>query len=189
MSLRQKEVEGLAITKERKAELRETYRQLAGKSQGMILVEYRGMDMSAMDPVRRKVREAQGELHVVKNTLARDILKEMGHEVSADFFKQTTAVAFAFADPPAVAKALTTAAKDSEHLKVKGGFIGPKAMSVKQVEALADLPPLPVMRAQLLGVIAAPATRIAGALASSVRQVVNVVKAYSEKEAEAAAAA
>jgi large subunit ribosomal protein L10 len=188
-SLRQKEVEGLAITKEKKAELREVYRQLASKSQGMILVEYRGMDMEAMDPVRRKVREAQGELHVVKNTLARDLLKEMGHQVSDDFFKQTTAVAFAFSDPPAVAKALTTVAKTSEFLKVKGGFIGPTAMTIKQVEALADLPPLPVVRAQLLGVISAPATRIAGALASSVRQVVNVVKAYSEKEAEAAAAA
>jgi large subunit ribosomal protein L10 len=57
------------------------------------------------------------------------------------------------------------------------------------VTRLAELPPLPVLRAQLLGLLQTPASRLAGVLAGSVRQVVNVIKAYSETEAEAGAAA
>ena len=182
------EVNDLALTKERKVELIDEYRELIGKSQGMILVEYRGINMKGMDPMRRKVREAQGELHVVKNTLARKVLAEMGRPAPEDLFAQTTAVAFAFGDAPAVAKALTAVAKDSEFVKVKGGFLGNEVLNAKQVEALAELPPLPVLRAQLLGLISTPASRIAGVLASSVRQVATVVKAYSEKEAAPAAA-
>ncbi len=182
------EVNDLALTKERKEELIDEYRELIGKCQGMILVEYRGINMKGMDPMRRKVREAQGELHVVKNTLARKVLAEMGRPAPADLFAQTTAVAFAFGDAPAVAKALTAVAKDSEFVKVKGGFLGNEVLNAKQVEALAELPPLPVLRAQLLGLISTPASRIAGVLASSVRQVATVVKAYSEKEAAPAAA-
>ncbi len=182
------EVNDLALTKERKAELIDEYRELIGKSQGMILVEYRGINMKGMDPMRRKVREAQGELHVVKNTLARKVLAEMGRPAPEDLFAQTTAVAFAFGDAPAVAKALTAVAKDSEFVKVKGGFLGNEVLNAKQVEALAELPPLPVLRAQLLGLISTPASRIAGVLASSVRQVATVVKAYSEKDAAPAAA-
>lgn len=182
------EVNDLALTKERKNELVDQYRELIEKSQGMILVEYRGINMKGMDPVRRKVREAQGELHVVKNTLTRRVLADMGRPAPEGLFSQTTAVAFAFGDAPAVAKALTAAAKESEFVKVKGGYLGNEVLSAKQVEALAELPPLPVLRAQLLGMISTPATRIAGALASSVRQVASVIKAYSEKEAAPAAA-
>ena len=160
----------MALTKERKTELVDEYRELIEKSQGMILVEYRGINMKGMDPMRRKV------------------LVELGRPAPEELFAQTTAVAFAFGDAPAVAKALTAVAKDSEFVKVKGGFLGNEVLNAKQVEALADLPPLPVLRAQLLGMISTPATRIAGALASSVRQVASVVKAYSEKDAAPAAA-
>jgi large subunit ribosomal protein L10 len=183
----------LAISKERKVELLQEYADLIQKSQGMILFEYRGLNMKGMDPMRRKVREAQGEVHVLKNTLALRALKEGGYAVPKDLFTQTTAVAFAFSDPPAVAKALTALAKDSEFVKVKGGLLGRNLLSAKEVEALAELPALPVLRGQLLGLISTPASRLAGVVASGVRQVVNVVKAHSEKDggnaAEAPAAA
>jgi large subunit ribosomal protein L10 len=171
----------LAITKERKDELVRIYAELIQKSEGMILVEYRGLNMKGMDPLRGKVRDAAGELHVVKNTLALKALEVAGRSAPADLFSQTTAVGFAFSDVPAVAKALTTYAKDSEFVKVKGGLLGDKLLTAKDVEALAELPPLPVVRAQLLGLLQAPASRITGAIASSVRQVVNVVKAYADK--------
>jgi large subunit ribosomal protein L10 len=183
----------LAITRERKDELIKAYAELIQKSQGLILVEYRGLNMQGMDPLRRKVREAAGELHVVKNTLARLALKEAGYPAPDDLFTQTTAVAFAFTDPPAVAKALTGLAKDSEFIKVKGALLGANVLSAKDVESLAELPPLPALRGQLLGLIATPASRLAGVVASGVRQVVNVVKAYADKDsggaADAAAAA
>jgi large subunit ribosomal protein L10 len=175
----------LAITKERKEELLKEYAELVQKSEGLILVEYRGLNMKGMDPLRTKVREASGELHVVKNTLALKALEAAGRAAPAELFTQTTAVGFAFSDVPAVAKALTAYAKDSEFVKVKGGLLGTKVITPKEVEALAELPPLPVVRAQLLGLLQAPASRLAGVIAGSVRQVVNVVKAYADK-AEAA---
>lgn len=181
----------MAISKERKTELLEAYSQLIRKSQGLILIEYRGLNMKGMDPLRRKVRDAQGELHVVKNTLALRALQDAGQTVPETLFSETTAVAFAFSDPPAVAKVLTASARESEFVKVKGAVLNGSVLTTKDVEALAELPPLPVLRAQLLGLISTPASRLAGVVASGVRQVVNVVKAYADKEtgAEAPAAA
>ncbi len=177
----------MAITKERKSELVNVYADLIAKSEGMILIEYRGLNMSGMGPLRAKVRDAAGELHVVKNTLALYALKQAGWDVPDSLFTQTTAIGFAFSDVPGVAKALTGIAKDSEFVKVKGGLLGQKILNPKEVEALAELPPLPIVRAQLLGLLKAPASRLAGVVAGGVRQVVNVVKAYSEKEAPVAA--
>ncbi len=171
----------MAITKERKEELLQIYADLINKSEGMIMVEYRGLSMKGMDPLRGKVRDAAGELHVVKNTLAQRALEAAGRSAPEELFAQTTAVGFAFSDVPAVAKALTTFAKDSEFVNIKGGLLGGKFLTPKEIEALAELPPLPVVRAQLLGLLQAPASRITGAIAGSVRQVVNVVKAYADK--------
>ncbi len=182
----------MAITRERKDELVKTYAELIQKSQGMILIEYRGLGMKGMDPLRRKVREASGELHVVKNTLARLALQQAGYSAPETLLTQTTAVAFAFQDAPAVAKVLTGIAKDSEFVKVKGALLGNNVLGPKDVEALAELPPLPVVRGQLLGMLSTPASRLVGVVASGVRQVVNVVKAYADKDsagAEAPAAA
>jgi large subunit ribosomal protein L10 len=134
------------------------------------------------------VREAAGELHVVKNTLALKALAAAGRDAPEALFSQTTAIGFAFSDVPGVAKALTTIAKDSEFVKVKGGLLGSRVLTAKDVEALADLPPQPVVRAQLLGLLAAPASRLTGTIASGVRQVMNVVKAYADKEPAAAPA-
>ncbi|MCC7358438.1 MAG: 50S ribosomal protein L10 [Anaerolineales bacterium] len=179
----------MAISKQRKEELLQEYAALINKSEGLILVEYRGLTMKGMDPLRLKVREAAGELHVVKNTLARKALTAAGRAAPEELFSASTAVGFAFSDLPGVAKALTSYAKDNEFVKVKGALLGGRVLTPKEVEALAELPPLPVVRAQLLGLLAAPATRLTSAIAGGVRQVVNVVKAYADKDAAAAEAA
>jgi large subunit ribosomal protein L10 len=171
----------LAISKERKEELLQDYAELIRKSEGLILFEYRGLSMKGMGPLRAKAREASGEIHVVKNTLARRALEQAGRPAPETLFSQSTAIGFAFSDVPAMAKALTNIAKDSEFIKVKGGLLGNAVLSPKDVEALADMPPLPVVRAQLLGLLKAPASRLVGVVASSVRQVVNVVKAYADQ--------
>jgi large subunit ribosomal protein L10 len=179
----------LAISKERKQELLQVYADLIQRCEGMILVEYRGLNMKGMGPLRTRVRDAAGELHVVKNTLAEKALKTAGRNAPPELFTQTTAIGFAFSDVPGVAKALTTYAKENEFVKVKGGLLGDRILTVKDIEALADLPPLPVVRAQFLGLLSAPATRLTGVIAGSVRQVVNVVKAYADKEPAAPAPA
>jgi len=179
----------LAISKERKEELIKTYDELIGKSTGMILIEYRGLTMKGMDPLRSKLREQSGELHVVKNTLAKRALTAAGRAVPDDLLTHSTAIGFAFSDVAGVAKALSTYAKESEFVTIKGGLLGDRILTSADVEALAELPPLPIVRAKLLGLLATPASRLVGVVAGSVRQIVNVVKAYSDKEGEAPMAA
>ena len=177
----------MAVTRKRKAAQLKEYGELMKKSQAIFLTSYSGVTVKHIQTLRGKVREASGEYHVLKNTLAAIALKEAGLPVPEDLLSTSTAMGFAFNDVAAVAKAIADFAKDSEFVKMKGGVMGGKLLSAKQVESLAALPPLPVVRAQLLGLINAPATRLTGVIAGGVRQVVNVVKAYSEKEAPAPA--
>ena len=177
----------MAKTKQQKEAMLAQYAEWFGKSQAVFLVEYAGVKMKELDILRAKAREAGGEFHIVKNTLAKKALEQAGHTVPANFSEKSTAVGFAFTDAATFSKALTEATKGMEAVKIKGGFMGAEALNPAQVKALATLPPLPVMRAQLLGMLQAPAGKLVRTLAEPGRQVAFVVKAYSEKAAPTAA--
>jgi large subunit ribosomal protein L10 len=176
----------LAITKQRKNEALAQYQDWLKRSQAVILVEYTGVSMKAMDGIRAKVRESGGEFHVIKNTLARRAFADSGMTLPAEYLVRSTAVSFAFTDPAATAKALADATKGNEFIKVKGGFVGGQALSTAQVKVLSELPPLPVVRAQLLGVLQAPAGKLVRTIAEPARGLAAVVKAFSEKAPAAA---
>jgi len=178
----------LAISKQRKNEVLDQYKSWIEQSQAVILVEYTGANMKNMDAIRAKVREAGGEFHVIKNTIARRAFEAQGIEFPEDYLLNSTAASFAFSDPAAAAKALSEASKGLEAIKVKGGVMDKQVLNAAQVKALSDLPPLPVVRAQLLGVLLAPASKLVRTLAEPGRQVASVVKAYSDKGASPAAA-
>jgi large subunit ribosomal protein L10 len=177
----------LAKSKEQKETMLTQYVEWVGKSQAVVLVEYTGLKMNNLNTIRTKLREAGGEFHIVKNTLAKLALEKSGFKVPADYTENSTAIGFAFSDPAGFAKALTEATKGLEAIKIKGGFMGAATLNPAQVKALASLPPLPVMRAQLLGMLQAPASKLVRTLAEPGRQVAYVVKAYSEKAAPVAA--
>lgn len=176
----------MAITKERKEQVIEQYQDWLKKSQAVILVEYTGSSMKVMDNLRAKIRESGGEFHVVKNTLARRAFANSGMELPADILVKSTAISFAFTDPALTAKALADATKGNEFVKVKGGFMAGQKLSAAQVKSLADMPPLPVMRAQLLGMLQAPAGKLVRTIAEPARGLAAVVKAFSEKAPAAA---
>lgn len=177
----------MAISKQRKQEMFAQYREWFDKSEAVILVQYTGMTMKDLDNVRAKIRETGGEFHILKNTLAQRALQDLGVSVPEDFFEKSTAATLAFRDVAATAKALTEVTKGLEVVKVKGGFMNQQALNEAQVKALATLPPLPVVRAQLLGVLQAPAGKLVRTLAEPARQVASVLKSYSEKTTPAAA--
>ena len=176
----------MAITKEHKQEVLSTYEDWFKRSQAVILVEYTGAKMKDMDAIRAKVRESGAEFHVVKNTLARRAFTAQGMAVPDEYLLKSTAVSFAFTDPAATAKALAEATKGMAFVKVKGGFMGGQMLNASQVKALAELPPLPVVRAQLLGVLQAPAAKLARTIAEPARSLAAVFRAYAEKEPAAA---
>ncbi len=102
-------------------------------------------------------------------------------ELPADILVKSTAVSFAFTDPASTAKALADATKGNEFVKVKGGFMAGQKLSAAQVKSLADMPPLPVMRAQLLGMLQAPAGKLVRTIAEPARGLAAVVKAFSRR--------
>ena len=177
----------MAKSKEQKETMLAQYVEWVSKSQAVVLVEYSGLKMSNLDAIRTKVREAGGEFHIVKNTLAKLALEKAGFKVPEDYSEKSTAIGFAFSDPAGFAKALTEATKGMEAVKIKGGFMGALTLKPAEVKALASLPPLPVVRAQLLGVLQAPAGKLVRTLAEPGRQVAFVLKAFSEKAAPVAA--
>jgi large subunit ribosomal protein L10 len=179
----------LAFTKEHKTEMLKLYETWLNQSQAMILLEYKGMTMKDVDTLRDKVRDMGAEVHVVKNTLLGLAMKNAGLDQPENFLEGSTAVSFAFRDPPALAKAVSDALVKNEIFKIKGGYLGAKVMSPAEIKSLADLPPLPVLQARLLGVLMAPASQLARTLAEPARSLAAVVKAYSENTTEAAPAA
>jgi large subunit ribosomal protein L10 len=176
----------LAFTKKEKVAIQENYLKWLKESQAVFVVNFNGMTMKDVDTLRAKARETGAHLHVVKNTLFARSLNEAQYP-HAEYFEGTSLVGFAPNDAPALAKILADAAKGSEVFKVKGGYFEGKMIEASSVKALADLPPLPVMRAKLLGLFNTPATQLVRTLAEPARRLAYVVKAHSEKSAPQAA--
>jgi large subunit ribosomal protein L10 len=175
----------LAFTKKQKGDMSAQYEKWVSNSQAIFVLTYERMNMKEIDAFRAKVRETGNEVHLVKNSLFDRALEARGYPKAA-FLEKTSLVGFAFSDPPALAKVFTDATKGSDTIAVKGGFLGRELIDGKQVKVLADLPPLPVMRATLLGVISAPATKLVRTLAEPARSVAAVIKAKSEAASTAA---
>lgn len=171
----------MAFTKEEKTKLIEQYDAWLNRSQAVYLLQYSKMSMKDIDAMRAKAREVGAEMHVVKNTLFDIALGKFGVEAK-DPLERTSLVGFAFNDAPALAKVVNDATK-SENFKVKGGLLGKRTLSVSDIKSLADMPPLPVVRAQLLGVLSAPAAKLVRTINEPARGLAAVVKAYSEQNA------
>jgi large subunit ribosomal protein L10 len=177
----------LAISKERKDEMVARYAEWANRSQALVVTQYTGLTMKQIDELRSKIRESGGEFHIVKNTLGKVAFKEAGLPLQEDYFEGSTAVGFAFKDAPAMAKTLTEFARTNEFVKIKGGYLEKRPINPEEVKALADLPPLDVLRAQLLGTLLAPASKLVRTLAEPARQLAAVLQAYADKNGAASA--
>lgn len=175
----------MAFTKKKKGEMSAQYEQWLDDSEAIFVLTYKKMNMKEIDAFRAKARETGSEVHLVKNTLFSRSLNAKGFPENA-FLEETSMVGFAFTDVPGLAKVFADVTKGSDQIKIKGGYIGKELISDKQVKSLADLPSLPVMRAMLLGVISAPATKLVRTLNEPARSMAAVIKAYSENAGTAA---
>lgn len=170
----------MAISKEKKAELVQQYKDWLNDSSGIVLASYSGVTVKELEGLRRKIREIGGEFHVVKNTLIQLALQDAGLDLPQEMLQGTTAIGFTSEDIPGLAKAVSDLARESATMDIKGGVVDRVIYSGSQMKNLAELPPLPILQAQLLSMIQVPASQVAMALASSVRQLVNVTKAYAD---------
>lgn len=182
----------MTITRERKEELLAGYTELlAGSTGGFIITEYKGLTVAQVADLRNRLRQStEGRFVITKNTLFRIALEQNGWNVPTDLLNGTNAVAFGNGNLPAVAKVIQQFIKDNpERLAVRGGIIDKTArFEAKDLEAVANMPTMDEIRAQLAGLIVAPASQLAGLLQAATSQVVNVLQAYEDKQNEGAAA-
>ena len=179
----------MTVTKEKKEALVADILEKVKRSQVVYVTNYQGMTMKQFNTLRGKLKDSDGAFHVVKNTLAARALKDAGLAVPTEMLDGPVALGFAYGEIGATSKTFLDFTREADKFQLKGAILGKQVILAKDVEALSTMPTLPVLRAQLLGLLSAPASRLAGVVAGSVRQVVNVVKAYSEKEKEDTSAA
>lgn len=178
----------MAISKERRQELKNQYVDLLNESRAIFLTEYTALDVKAMEELREKVIQAGGRFHVTKNTLLKIALEETGKPVPEAFLTGQTATGFALDEVPSLAKAFVDFAKQEDSFSLKGAILDQSILSDEDIKSLADLPSLDQLRAQIIGLINAPAQNVTSAIANGVRQLINVLDAYANKDAEEEAA-
>ena len=145
--------------------------EVLSNAESVVITEYLGLTVAEADELRNKVRDAGASLRVTKNRIARLAVKDTKFEGLADLFKGPVAMAYAN-DPIAACKACVEFAKNNEKLVIIGGALSDKALTLDEIKELAAIPSMDELRAKLVGLLQAPAAKLA-----------RVTKAYSEKEA------
>ena len=152
-------------------------------SETLIVADYRGLTMPQIDELRTKLLEHGARFSVVKNTLGRRAAEIAGADALLALLEGPTAVAFleTGGDPVAVAKALADAARTTRVLEVRGGVLQGRAITRADVEALAALPPVEVLRGQVLGAVTSPLYTILGLFTAPLHNLVGLIDARIEQ--------
>ncbi|MGH6854526.1 MAG: 50S ribosomal protein L10 [Aestuariivirga sp.] len=152
------------------------------KTTGVIVVAHnKGLTVNQVNDLRNKMAQAGATVKVAKNRLAKLALNGTDANGITDLFTGPTMLAYA-ADPVSAPKVAAAFAKINEKFVVLGGALGKTVLDANAVKALADLPSLDQLRGKIIGLLQAPATRIAGVLAAPGGQIARVINAYATKE-------
>ena len=162
-----------------KQEAINTYNGMFTDANSVVVCGYKGLTVSDMNAFRAELRKEGGHFTVTKNTLAKLASKDTDYEGLNDLFTGPTGIVYS-EDAVAAAKVAYNFAKTNDNLVILGGGLGAEVLDVAGVEALAKLPSLDEVRGTLVGLLQAPATKIARVLNAPAQQMVNVTKAYGE---------
>ncbi|MEN0654334.1 MULTISPECIES: 50S ribosomal protein L10 [Hyphobacterium] len=165
-----------------KAEAVEVLKGIFAESGAVVVGHYTGLTVAEMTSLRVKLREAGGQLKVVKNRLAKIALQGNAAESVGDLFTGPVAIAFSV-DPVAAPKAAVNFAKENDKFVILGGMMGETVLNEGGVKSLASLPSLDELRGKLVGLIQAPATKVAGVVQAPAAQLARVINAYAQKAA------
>ena len=152
------------------------------KSTIVILTDYKGLDVESMNALRRKLREANTEYQVVKNSLL--VRASEGNDIALikDQFKGPSAIALSYDDPVAPAKVLTDFVKENKNFEVKVGVLNGKVINLDGIKALSSLPSREVLLAHVLSAMNAVPTSLVTALSDVPRRLLNVLQAIKEQK-------
>jgi len=152
-------------------------------SDTLIVADYRGLTMPQIDALRSELLKHGAKFQVVKNTLTRRAAEEAGADSVLALLEGPTAIAFleSDGDPVAVAKALQSASRETQVLELRGGVLQGRSISAEEVASLATLPPLDVLRGQVLGAVTAPLMTIVGLFNAPLQNLIGLIDARIEQ--------
>ncbi len=147
------------------------------------MADYRGLTMPQIDELRSKLIEHGARFAVVKNTLTKRAAEAAGSDTLLALLEGPTAIAFleSDGDPVAVAKALVDAARDTRVLEIRGGMLEGRPIEAAEIESLAKLPPLDVLRSQVLATVIAPITGIVALFTAPLQDLYGLIDARIEQ--------
>ena len=164
-----------------KAESIETLKGVFADAGAVVVTHYMGLTVAEMTDLRGRLRKEGAKLKVVKNRLAQKAMAGASEGAHA-LFKGPVAIAYA-PDPVSAAKIATDYAKENDKFSIVGAIMGESVLDKDGVKALATLPSLDQLRATLIGLIQAPATKIAAVVQAPAAQLARVLNANATKDA------
>jgi len=171
------------VQKEDKERIVEELTEKLRNSETMIVADYRGLTMPQIDALRGRLISNGARFTVVKNTLTRRAAEAAGADALLALLEGPSAIAFieADGDAVAVAKALADTARETKVLEIRGGIMQGRIVSGSEIVELSKLPPLDVLRGQVLGAIIAPLTAIAALVNAPLQNLYGLIDARIEQ--------
>lgn len=177
----------MGMSRQAKEEAVQTLTDQLDRAKGGLVANFIGLKVAEVDEIRTALREAQVEYKVVKNTLMKRALGGRSIEALGEAFTGPTAVALTYSEEVGkLGKVFKELVKKFDKLEVKAAFIEEEVLHGDVVETLASLPTLDEARAQLLGVINAPAAKLLAQINAPASNLIGVIQAKKEKDEEAA---
>ena len=167
---------------EEKKQIVEELHDKFSRSKVVIVTDYKGLDVAAITDLRRKLREAEIEYQVVKNTLLIRASEETDVALIKDFFKGPSAVALSYDDPVTPAKVLTDFAKENDKLEIKVGVLDGKVLDLSAIRSLSSLPSREQLLGQTLSAMIGVPTGLVRALNDMPQRLMNVLQAISDQK-------
>ena len=149
----------------------------------VLVADYRGLTMPQIDALRTRLLESGARFSVVKNTLTRRAAEAAGADALLALLEGPSAIAFIESDGDmvAAAKALADAARETRVLAIRGGVMSGREMTAAEVESLATLPPVDVLRGQVIGAIIAPLSSLIGLVNAPLQNLYGLIDARIEQ--------
>ena len=165
-----------------KSEVVATLNRTFNETSVVVITRNLGLTVAQSTDLRTKMRDAGGSFRVAKNKLAKLAIEGTPYASISDMLTGPTALATS-TDPVAPAKVIIDFAKTNDRLEIVGGAMGETILDADGIKALAALPSLDELRAKIVGLIVAPATKLATITQAPAAQIARVLSAYAEKEA------
>ena len=156
--------------------------EIFSKSKVLIVTDYKGLNVTIINELRRKLREADVEYRVVKNLLLVRASEDTDVSLIAESFKGPSAIAISYDDPVAPAKVLMQFAKDNAKLEIKAAVMDGKALDLSAIKALSELPSQEVLLGRLLSVLNGIPSSLVIALSDMPKKLLNVLNAVKEQK-------